>query len=207
MSYLSELIEKFCGDGVEWREIGEVCEIRNGYTPSKSNKEYWENGEICWFRLEDIRQNGGILNDSIQKVNEIGVKGNLFPRDSIIVSTTATIGIHALITTEFICNQQMSVVSVKSENKKFINIKFLFYYFYLIDVKLEDLKNSRAGLSMVSLGKLRKLKIPIPPLEVQKEIVRILDKFTNLIYELTRELTLRKKQYEYYRNKLLTFQK
>ncbi len=61
------------------------------------------------------------------------------------------------------------------------------------------------GIPAVSKKQVENFKIPIPPLEVQKEIVRILDKFTNLIYELTRELTKRKKQYEYYRDKLLTF--
>ena len=87
----------------------------------------------------------------------------------------------------------------------------LFLFYYLKSNLRDYLKiNSKKGsVPYITLPVIKNFKIPIPPLEVQKEIVRILDKFTNLIYELTRELTreltLRKKQYEYYRNKLLTF--
>ncbi len=81
---------------MEWTAVAEIFQLRNGYTPSKSNKEFWENGTVPWFRMDDIRQNGQILNDSLQKVSENAVKGGkLFPADSIIIATSATIGEHA----------------------------------------------------------------------------------------------------------------
>lgn len=114
---------------VEWKPIEEVFNIRNGYTPSKTNKSYWENGTIPWFRLEDIRKNGRVLNSAIQCVNESGIKGNLFPANSIMMSTTATIGEHALITVDYLSNQQISNFSLKKEYANLLNMKFVFYYF------------------------------------------------------------------------------
>ena len=92
MSRLSEMIKELCPDGVEYRKLKEIFDTRNGYTPSKSNDSYWENGTIPWFRMEDIRENGHILSDSIQHVNSKAIKGDLFPANSIIVATSATIG-------------------------------------------------------------------------------------------------------------------
>ena len=66
------------------KALGEIFNTRNGYTPSKSNKEYWENGNIPWFRMEDIRQNGRILSEATQKVTKDAIKGELFPANSII---------------------------------------------------------------------------------------------------------------------------
>ncbi|EHC1980852.1 restriction endonuclease subunit S, partial [Escherichia coli] len=72
LSYLEKLLD---GVEVEWVPVSELFQIKNGYTPSKSKKEFWENGTIPWFRLEDVRVNGRELNDSIQHINPLGVKG------------------------------------------------------------------------------------------------------------------------------------
>ena len=101
------------GAGVEWRAVNEVFHLRNGYTPSKSNPEYWENGNIPWFRMEDLRSKGGILNTSIQTVHESGIKGSLFPANSIIMATTATIGEHALVTVDYMSNQRFTNFTLK----------------------------------------------------------------------------------------------
>lgn len=79
-------------------KMSELFDIRNGYTPSKAKSEYWDNGSIPWFRMEDIRQNGRKLADSIQHITLEAVKGGrLFPAGSFIIATTATIGEHALL--------------------------------------------------------------------------------------------------------------
>lgn len=104
------------GGGINWKMLSEVFDIKNGYTPSKANKEFWKNGTIPWFRMEDIRENGRILNDSIQHITPQAVKGGkLFPANSIIVATTATIGEHALITVDSLANQRFTFLSKKSE--------------------------------------------------------------------------------------------
>ena len=97
MTKLDEFIQELCPDGVKYLPIPELFITRNGYTPSKANNEFWENGTIPWFRMEDIRENGRILTTATQYVSEKAVKGKLFPADSIIIATSATIGEHALI--------------------------------------------------------------------------------------------------------------
>lgn len=196
---------------VEWKTLGEIFNIKNGYTPSKSNQKYWENGTIPWFRMEDIRENGRVLNKSIQYVNSCAIKGGkLFPANSIIVATSATIGEHALITVPFLSNQRFTNLSLKKEyTNKFI-IKFLFYYGFVLDewCKNNITVGNFAGVDMIGF---KKFLIPIPPLEEQERIVSILDKFDTLTTSLTeglpKEIELRQKQYEYYRDMLLSFPK
>lgn len=196
---------------VEWNTLGEIFNIKNGYTPSKSNQKYWENGTIPWFRMEDIRENGRVLNKSIQYVNSCAIKGGkLFPANSIIVATSATIGEHALITVPFLSNQRFTNLSLKKEyTNKFI-IKFLFYYGFVLDewCKNNITVGNFAGVDMIGF---KKFLIPIPSLEEQERIVSILDKFDTLTTSLTeglpKEIELRQKQYEYYRDMLFSFPK
>ena len=61
MSHLSYLAKLLDGVDVEWKKLADVFQLKNGYTPSKSKKEFWENGTVPWFRMDDIRQNGQIL--------------------------------------------------------------------------------------------------------------------------------------------------
>lgn len=205
-NFLEKLLDN---QPVEWKKLGEVFITRNGYTPSKSNPEYWEGGTIPWYRMEDIRENGRILSDALQHITPKGVKGNgLFKANSIILATSATIGEHALITTEALANQRFTNFEVKEDFKDKLFPKFIFYYFYIIDDWCK--KNIYVGnFPSVDVLQLKKLDFPIPPLSVQSRIVEILDKFTSLEAELEEqlqaELELRKKQYAYYREQLLNF--
>ncbi|MGL5951990.1 MAG: restriction endonuclease subunit S, partial [Providencia rustigianii] len=92
MSHLNYLEKLLDGVEVEWLTVSEVFNLKNGYTPSKSNSEYWTNGEVPWFRMEDIRTNGRVLKSAIQSVSTLAVKGKLIPANSLIMSTTATLG-------------------------------------------------------------------------------------------------------------------
>ena len=131
MSKIFDLINELCPDGVEFMEVEEVFIMKNGYTPSKANKDFWENGTIPWYRMEDIRENGRILSESIQKITPKAVKGGkLIPKNSIIVATTATIGEHALaIADSFLMNQQFTSFTIRELLKDKLDIKFVFYYF------------------------------------------------------------------------------
>lgn len=191
---------------VEWKKLGEVCTIRNGYTPSTKIPEFWENGNIPWFTLEDIRKNGRYLNDAIKHITLKGVKkGVLFPKNSIIISTTATIGEYALIRTDFLCNQQISCISIVDNNA--IDAKYLFYLAEDVGKWCKKNVNGGGSLLIVSTSKLQKLEIPIPSLSEQQRIVGILDTFTSSIENLKVQIAQRRKQYEYYRCRLLSTEK
>lgn len=184
--------------------------MKNGYTPSKNNREFWDNGDVAWFRMDDIRENGRVLNDSIQHITSKAVKGGrLFSANSIILSTSATIGEHALITKDFLANQRFTVLTPKAQYTDEIDMKFIFYYGFLIDEWCKKNTNM-SGFASVDMNGLRKMKIPLPELHTQKTIVNILDNFDKLVHDISgglpAELLARRKQYDYYRTKLLTFQ-
>ena len=209
-SYLEKLLD---GEEVEWRTVEELFHLKNGYTPSKSKKEFWEGGLIPWFRMDDIRCNGKILDNSLQYITEEALKGGkLFAANSMIFATSATIGEHALITVPYLANQRFTNLTIKEKYIEIVDIKYLYYYGFLLADWCKQ-NTTMSSFASVDMGGLRKFKIPIPcpsnskkSLAIQGEIVRILDAFTSLTAELTAELNMRKKQYNYYRNKLLTFE-
>lgn len=210
LSYLEKLLD---GVEVEWLPLSKVFNLRNGYTPSKTKKEFWANGDIPWFRMDDIRENGRFLGNSLQKISSCAVKGGkLFPENSILISTSATIGEHALITVPHLANQRFTCLALKESYADCFDIKFLFYYCFSLAEWCRK-NTTMSSFASVDMDGFKKFLIPRPcpdnpekSLAIQSEIVRILDKFTELTAELTAELTLRKKQYNYYRDKLLSFE-
>ena len=198
------------GTKVEWKTLGEVFTLRNGYTPSKSNNDFWENGTIPWFRMEDIRLGSSILKEAIQTITPEAVKGKLFPANTIIMATSATVGEHALIEVDFMCNQRFTCFILNKGYQTLFDIKFLYYYFFLLDEKAKQSVNV-SSFPSVQMNELRKWEIPLPPLEEQQRIATILDKFDTLVNSISeglpKEIALRRKQYEYYREQLLSFPK
>ena len=190
--------------------VGELFYIKNGYTPRKSEESYWIDGNIPWITLKDIRNNQGTIDDSLCKITKPAVKGKLFQKNSLVMSTTATIGVHSLVTVDHLCNQQLTNFSVKDSYVNIVSIKYLYYCFFNFGEWCISNANKSGGLSIISLDTLCGYQIDIPypndpkkSLEIQNEIVRILDKFTLLVTELKTELNLRQLQYEYYRNMLI----
>lgn len=206
--YRDSLLE-FSPTTAQWVPIEELFELRNGYTPSKRRQEFWAGGTIPWFRMEDIRGGGRVLSDAVQHVTDEAVKnGGLFPANSLIVATSATIGEHALITVPFLCNQRFTVLTPKPEWVNRLLMKYVFYYgFRLARWCQENTKES--SFASVDMTAFRRHHIPVPPLEEQRRIVEILDKFDALVNDLSSglpaEIAARRKQYEYYRDRLLTF--
>ena len=194
---------------VERFKIKDLFDTRNGYTPSTSNSDFWDNGTVPWFVMEDIRENGRVLSDSKQHITESAVKkSGLFPANSIIVATSATIGEHALITSDFLCNQRFTCLSPKTEYKSKIDMKYMFYYAFKLDEFCKR-NTTKSSFASVDMGKFYDFEFPLPSLDVQQRIVNVLDNFdsicTDLKIGIPAEIEARKKQYEYYRDLLLTF--
>ena len=204
MSRIDDLIQELCPDGVEFAQLQAVFTTKGGYTPSKNDPTAWADGTVPWFRMEDIRDNGRILGSSLQKINESAVKGGrLFPANSILVATSATIGEHALITVPHLSNQRFTSLTLKPEFVDRFENKFVFYYCFVLDEWCRN-NTTTSSFASVDMSGFNKFRFPVPPLEVQREIVRVLDKFTQLEAELEAELEARRAQYDYYAGELLT---
>ena len=163
---------EFQNDG-EWKAdtMETIFDIKNGYTPSKSNLSFWDNGTIPWFRMEDIRKNGHILSDSIQHVTPAAVKNaGLFPAYSIIVATTATIGEHALIIVDSLANQRFTFLTKRKSFDNKLDMMYFHYFMFIIDEWCKRNTNA-GGLLSVNMDSFKKLTIPYPSsLSEQKKI-------------------------------------
>ena len=182
MSKLEELIQELCPNGVEYKKLGEIVEYQRGKSITKKNVT---EGDIPV--ISGGQQPAYYHNESNREGKTITIAGSgayagyiMYWEKPIFVS---------------------DAFSLKG-NEININTKYIYYYLKKIQEKIYSLRKG-AGISHVYFKDMQDFLVPVPPLEVQCEIVRILDKFTLLTAELTAELTVRSRQYEYYRNKLL----
>lgn len=189
MSKLKELIQKLCPNGVEYKTIKETVGLNRGKRLTKSELLEESNPEFKY----------AVYHGS--KDTPLGFYNNFnAPKGTTIVVNTGGIGGVKYIDKNFWCSDGSFWLGKTND----INGKYLYYclsgyedYFYS--------KKRIGGVPTIDKSVVENFSIPVPPLEVQEEIVRILDKFTTLEAELEAELDCRKRQYEYYRNKLLSF--
>lgn len=209
MSHIDDLIARLCPKGVEFRSVHEIFTLRTGYTPSKGVTSYWTEGTVPWIRMEDIRENGRTLSGALQHITQSAVKGGrLFPAGSILIATSATIGEHALITVPHLSNQRFTSLSLRAEFARRLDMRFVYYFCFVLGAWCRN-NTTVSSFASVDMAGFKRFAFPIPPLEVQQEIVRVLDTFTALETELESklgaELEARRRQYAHYRDALLTF--
>lgn len=203
-SKAKKLIEMIQTAPVEWKPLGEIAEVSAGNS-APQNSAFFENGIYPFCRTSDVgRVHHSINFYQIQdKLNDIGIKGlRLFKKETILLpkSGASTLLNHRVMLT--IDSYVSSHLATIYRNEKIVLAKYLFYFLSQFDVNELIPDKSYPSLKVTEIAK---IKIPIPPLETQKKIVKILDKFTELEATLEAELALRKRQYRYYRDFLLDF--
>ena len=211
MSKLDDLIKELCPDGVEYKRLGEIGTLIRGNGLQK--KDFTKSGVGCIHYGQIYTHYGVYAKQTISFVSEQTAKKlkKVEPGDLIITSTSENVEdvckCVAWLGKESIVTGGHAMIFKHHENPKYLSYFFQSSQFFRQKVKMA------IGVKVIDVSpqKLEKTLVPIPPLEVQSEIVKILDNFTELTTELTdklsEELTARKKQYEYYRNRLLTFVK
>jgi len=188
MNKVEELIRQLCPEGVEYKRLDEIFTISRGRVISK---EYLSQNSGKYPVYSSQTANNG----QIGKIATYDYNGEYL--------TWTTDGANA--GTIFYRNEQFSITNVCGLLKaNTINVVPKFAY-YVLSVVMKSYVSSGMGNPKLMSNVVAKIQIPIPPLPVQQEIVNILDTFTQLEAELEAELEARKKQYEYYRNELLTF--
>ena len=215
MSKLEQLIQELCPDGVEYKAIGELGYLYGGL--SGKSKGDFTNGNAKLITYMNVYSNIAI-DIEVEDLVKIGdnEKQNTVKYGDILFTGSSE--------TPDECGMS-SVLTKETEEKLYLNsfcFGFRFYdnnlllpdfskYLFRSQMIRKQIKRTASGVTRfnVSKGKMKKVVIPLPPLPVQRDIVRILDNFTELTAELTAELTTelkaRRKQYEYYRDLLLTF--
>jgi type I restriction enzyme S subunit len=196
-SRLEKLIEELCPDGVEYgtlADIGRICMCKRVFKDQTSSA-----GEIPFFKIGTF---GGIPDSYISRelYDEYREKYSFPKEGDILISASGTIGRTVVYNNEPAYFQDSNIVWIDNDEEKILNDFLLHFYSTNPWVVPTGGTISRLYNDMI-----RSIVIPLPPLPIQREIVRILDNFTELTAELTAELIARKKQYEYYRDELLTF--
>lgn len=186
MGKIDELIQKYCPDGVEYVKLGNVAEVGTG---SSNGNEAEDEGLYPFF----------VRSQTIKRKNNYE-----YDEEAIIIPGEGGIGdIFHYIKGKYALHQRVYRIHfvVKS-----VNVKFAYYYMRSTFKQFIMMKAVSATVVSIRKPMIEGFEIPLPPLPVQEEIVRILDNFTNLAAELQAELQARVQQYNYYRDNLLSFE-
>ena len=172
--------------GWEIKKLGEVCDIQGGSTPKRTESLYWEGGTYPWFTIEDIREQGRIITDTKQKVTkEAWDKLRVFPKDTVLLCCTASIGEYAITHIPLTSNQQFNGLMIK--DKSYLSPMYLMHYCATLKEKLSML-SGKATIDFVSAEKVRQITLPIPPREEQERIVEELDCLSGVIEKKREQL-------------------
>ena len=201
MSKLNNLLQDLCPNGVKYAKLGTVATISRGGNFQK--KDFCEKGVPCIHYGQIYTRYGLFTDKTLSFISEETAKKQKYAvKNDIIMAVTSENIEDVCKCVAWLGEQKIAVSGHSAIIHHTINPKFLCYYFHT-EMFASQKKKLAHGTKVIEVtpDKLSDIIIPIPPLPVQEEIVRILDNFT----ELEAELEARKKQYEFYRDSLLKF--
>lgn len=167
-------------DGWSNEKIVNIATVLNGSTPKKGDSSYWDSGTIPWFTIDDIRAQGRIITNTIQKITEKALSETsvkLIPENSTLLCCTASVGECAFTKIKLTTNQQFNAL-VPKEDK--VDSLFLYYVSSSLSKELNNLSGTTT-FGYVSIGKLQQINLLLPPLPQQKKIAQILSTVDNAI--------------------------
>ena len=210
MSKLDELLRELCPDGVEYKRFDEVCTLNARIGWQRLTKaEYMSKGDYLLITGTDFTETHEIDYSTCVYVTEERYKQDSkiqLKNGDILITKDGTLGKVAQVKgLEMPATLNGGVFVVRCKDGSLENRFILHYLLSNHFQSVVEQQKTGSTISHLTQTLFSRLMIPIPPLEIQREIVRILDNFTNLTAELTKELTDRKVQYAYYRNKFLYF--
>lgn len=209
MNRIEKLIADLCPDGVEWKKLGEIGFLYNGLTGK--NKNDFTNGNAKYVTYMNVYSNIEIDTniENYVKINENEQQNRIEYGDVLFTGSSETpdeCGISSVLTKHI--DEPLYLNSFcfgfRLFDKSIFLPGFLKYLFRSEELRKQIGKTAN-GVTRFNVSKKLFAQIPLPPLPIQEEIVKILDTFTELKAELEAELEARRKQYEYYRNRLLNF--
>ena len=197
MSRIDELIAELCPNGVEYKKLGEVATISRGGSFQK--KDFCEDGVPCIHYGQIYTRYGLFADKTLTFISEDAAKKQKYAvKNDIVMAVTSENIDDVCKCVAWLGGDEIAVSGHTAIIHHTLNPKYLCYYFHTAMFYAQKKKLAH-GTKVIEVtpDKLADITIPVPPLEVQSEIVKALDNFT--------ELTARKKQYEYYRDLLLDF--
>ena len=176
-SYLTQVFENG-GEGWTETTLEKVCKITNGSTPKRDKREFWENGDICWFTVDDIRKSGRVLSETIQHVTKAALDYTslkVLPADSVLICCTASVGEYAIIKKPMATNQQFNGLTVIDNN---LLPDFLFWYAASMKPLLLSV-SGKVTIDFIPISRLKSLPIKFPKVDQQLILVDKLNHIYN----------------------------
>ena len=202
MSKINDLIKKMCPNGVEYKQLNEIADTFIGLATSVT-KHKTSDGVIL-LHNSDIKQNKIVLK-TIEFIDKGFADKNVnkyYQYHDIATVHTGDVGTSAVIEEEYVGSMGFTTLVTRIYDFNYINPYYLCHYFNSQLFKNDVARVTISDRSNLNQKEFCQLLIPIPPIEVQNEIVRILNKFGELEVELEAELEARKSQYEFWRGKV-----
>lgn len=209
MTKLEQLIKELCPNGVEYKKLGEVATISRGGSFQK--KDFCEDGVPCIHYGQIYTRYGLFADKTLTFISaDVAKKQKYAVKNDIVMAVTSENIDDVCKCVAWLGDDEIAVSGHTAIIHHTLNPKYLCYYFHTAMFYAQKKKLAH-GTKVIEVtpDKLTDITIPVPPIEIQVEIVKILDEYstsvTALQQELENELTARKKQYEYYRDLLLDF--
>lgn len=193
-----------CPNGVEWKTLGEVCEIVRGASPRPIGAYLTTAADgIPWIKIGDVNPNSRFIESTVEKITAEGAAHSRFlHKGDFVLSNSMSFGRPYILKIDGCIHDGW--VSISKFDKHLIS-EYLFYILKSDVVQYHwRQKAGKGSVANLNADIIKATPIPLPPLAIQTRIVEILDHFTNLTANLTAELNLRRKQFEHYREKLLS---
>ena len=193
------------GEGIEWKTLGEVCVMQRGNNVQKS--DFTENGVGC-IHYGQIYTHYGLSATTTNKYvpKEVAAKAPKAHKNDVVITITSENVEDLCKPVAWLGNEDVAVSSHALILKHQQDAKFMAFLLISDNVRKQKATYAHSGkVTEIIPEHVGRIKIPLPPINVQQNIVATLDKFTTLIDNIEQEITLRKKQYDYYREQLLTF--
>ena len=181
----SQFIEMF-GNNTPMKRISEVCDVRGGSTPNRKTAEFWENGTISWFTVEDIYEQGRYIYETKQKITELARNRTyVYPIDTVLICCTASVGEYAITKKEMASNQQFNGMMIKDRSQ--MHPLFLLY---IASTLKDDLlqQSGKTTINFVSRSKLEKIKITVPTYENQIKFIEMYRQADKSKFELQKSI-------------------
>jgi type I restriction enzyme S subunit len=172
----------------DWQSgpIGSLVETTGGGTPSTSRPEYWEDGDITWYTPSDLTANDAMfITRSSRRITELGLRGSsakLFPPYSVMMTSRATIGVVSIATTEA-CTNQGFITCIPNDS-----ISSYHLYFWLLENQ-QTIASFASGATFKEISRtvFRRLPIAVPPKDVAKAFVKVVDPVAKLVEVLLKQ--------------------
>ncbi len=172
----------------KWEKVklGDIADIQSGGTPSRSHTDYWKDGDIPWVKISDIKSK--YVCKTEEKITVKGLNNSsakLFKKGTLLYTIFATLGAVGILDIDAATNQAIAGITLRNKD---IDVDYVYYFLQSIRSRINNIGRGVAQ-NNINLSILKNIQIPLPPIETQKQIAKVLDTVSELLNMRKQQLT------------------